>query len=102
MCINPKAGDADVWIKMWEELHRLAARDVSADQTAPLILLFQCDIRHGLTQLLHEKSFVHINGDGNHCNEGLNTDTGRSLYVLGQTSEEQQKLYASIRKLEIC
>ena len=27
-CIKPKAGDADLWIKMWEELHRLAARDI--------------------------------------------------------------------------
>ena len=27
-CIKPKAGDADLWIKVWEELHRLAARDV--------------------------------------------------------------------------
>ena len=25
--MDPKAGDADLWIKMWEELHRLAARD---------------------------------------------------------------------------
>ena len=27
-CIKPKAGDADLWIKIWEELHRLAARDM--------------------------------------------------------------------------
>ena len=27
-CIKPKAGDADLWIKIWEELHRLAARDI--------------------------------------------------------------------------
>ena len=25
--IKPKAGDADLWIKIWEELHRLAARE---------------------------------------------------------------------------
>ena len=25
-CIKPKAGDADLWIKIWEELHLLAAR----------------------------------------------------------------------------
>ena len=24
-CINPKAGDADVWIEIWEELHSLSA-----------------------------------------------------------------------------
>ena len=27
-CIDPKAGDAGLWIKIWEELHRLAARDI--------------------------------------------------------------------------
>ena len=27
-CIDAKAGDADWWIENWEELHRLAARDV--------------------------------------------------------------------------
>ena len=27
-CIKPGAGDADLLIKIWEELHRLAARDV--------------------------------------------------------------------------
>ena len=26
-CTNPRAGDADLWIKIWEELRRLAAGD---------------------------------------------------------------------------
>ena len=26
--MKPKDGDADVWIKIWEELHRLVARDI--------------------------------------------------------------------------
>ena len=30
-CIKPKAGDADLWIKIWEELHRLSARDVAVE-----------------------------------------------------------------------
>ena len=30
-CIDPKAGDADLWIKIWEELHRLAARDMAVE-----------------------------------------------------------------------
>ena len=25
-CIKPRAGDADLWIKIWEELHGLAER----------------------------------------------------------------------------
>ena len=27
--IGPKAADADLWIKIWKELHLLAARDVT-------------------------------------------------------------------------
>ena len=27
-CINPKAGGADLWIEIWEELHNLAAGDI--------------------------------------------------------------------------
>ena len=27
-CIDPNAGDADLWIRLWKELHRLAARDI--------------------------------------------------------------------------
>ena len=26
--IKPRAGDADLWFEIWEELHHLAARDV--------------------------------------------------------------------------
>ena len=27
-CINPKAGNADLWIKIWEELHLLTSKEV--------------------------------------------------------------------------
>ena len=27
-CITPRAGDADSWIKIWEELHELVKRDI--------------------------------------------------------------------------
>ena len=27
-CIDPKAGDADLWIKIWEELHLLMSKEV--------------------------------------------------------------------------
>ena len=26
-CINPKAGDADMWIKIWDELHLLTSKE---------------------------------------------------------------------------
>ena len=28
MCIKPRAGDADLWNKIWEELHYLAERGI--------------------------------------------------------------------------
>merc|ERR1719454_2388696 len=46
--------------------------------------------RHGLVVLYHEKPFKGINGSGKHCNWGLNTDTGKNLYVPGKTAEDQQ------------
>ena len=27
-CIKPEAGDADLWIKVWEEMHLVAAREI--------------------------------------------------------------------------
>ena len=30
-CIKPRAGDADLWIKNWEELHELVKRDISVE-----------------------------------------------------------------------
>ena len=27
-CIKPRAGDADLWIKIWEQLHLLAGREI--------------------------------------------------------------------------
>ena len=45
--------------------------------------------RHGLVCLLHEKPFAGINGSGKHNNWGLNTDTGRNLFVAGKTTEDQ-------------
>ena len=30
-CINPRAGDAVLWIKIWEELHSLAVRHIPVE-----------------------------------------------------------------------
>ena len=30
-CIKPRAGDADLWIKIWEELHELVKRGISVE-----------------------------------------------------------------------
>merc|ERR1712136_536801 len=74
-----------------------ALTNVSADQNALCQdVLSQCAMKNGLTLLLHEKPFAGINGSGKHCNWGLNTDTGRNLYVPGKTSAEQQIFVAIV------
>ena len=30
-CIDPKAGDADLWIKNWEELYFLVSEEISVE-----------------------------------------------------------------------
>jgi len=68
-----------------------ALTNVCADQNAVAMdVLNRCAINHGLSLLLHEKPFAGINGSGKHCNWGLNTDTGKNLYVPGKTAEDQQ------------
>merc|ERR1719238_259424 len=45
--------------------------------------------RNGMVALLHEKPFAGINGSGKHNNWGLNTDTGRNLFVAGKNDKDQ-------------
>ena len=30
-CVDPKAGDADFWVKIWEDLHRLVSKEISVE-----------------------------------------------------------------------
>ena len=77
-----------------------ALTNVSADQNALCQdVLSQSAMKNGLKLLLHEKPFAGINGSGKHCNWGLNTDTGRNLYVPGKTSAEQQIFVAFVSVL---
>jgi glutamine synthetase len=73
----------------WSPIFSLT--NVGADQNAlAMDVLNQCAMKQGLTLLLHEKPFAGINGSGKHCNWGLNTDTGKNLYVPGKTAQDQQ------------
>jgi len=73
----------------WSPIFSLT--NVSADQNAlAMDLLSQCAIKHGLVCLIHEKPFAGINGSGKHCNWGLNTDSGKNLFVPGKTVHDQQ------------
>ncbi len=46
--------------------------------------------RHGLTCLLHEKPFQHVNGSGKHNNWSLTTDDGRNLLKPGKTDADNR------------
>jgi len=77
-----------------------ALSNVSADQNALCQdVLSHSAMAHGLTLLLHEKPFAGINGSGKHCNWGLNTDTGKNLYVPGKTKQDQQTFVAFVAAL---
>ena len=65
--------------------------NVSADQnTLSMEMLEDVAAEHGLVVLMHEKPFAGINGSGKHSNWGLNTDSGRNLFVPGKTDLDQQ------------
>ena len=77
-----------------------ALSNVSADQNALCQdVLSHSAMAHGLTLLLHEKPFAGINGSGKHCNWGLNTDTGKNLYVPGKTQADQKTFVAFVAAL---
>ena len=46
--------------------------------------------RHGMTCLLHEKPFEHINGSGKHNNWSLVTDDGRNLFKPGKDEKSNR------------
>ena len=60
-CIDPKAGDADVWIKMWEELHRLTSREILIEvehvkaRTAQRRTRKKCRILRGLSLMVKRR-----------------------------------------------
>ena len=35
-CINPTAGDADLWIEIWEDMHSLASEDIMVEEGVTL------------------------------------------------------------------
>jgi len=74
-----------------------ALTNVSADQNILCIeVMNEIAVKHGLRVLFHEKPFANVNGSGKHCNWGLNTDTGRNLFVPGKTPESQASFTAFV------
>jgi len=74
--------------------------NVAADQNVlAMEIMSEVAASHGLTVLFHEKPFAGVNGNGKHCNWGLNTDSGKNLFKPGKTAESQSDFIASLAAL---
>ena len=77
-----------------------ALTNVAADQNIVSIeVCSEVAAAHGLAFLCHEKPFAGLNGSGKHNNWGLNTDTGKNLYVPGKTDEDQAQFMCFVAAL---
>jgi len=74
--------------------------NVATDQNE-LCLEIMSDVAaaHGLVVLNHEKPFAGINGNGKHLNWGLNSETGKNLFVTGKTPEAQASFMTFVAAL---
>jgi len=74
--------------------------NVAADQnTLTMKVLSEMAYRNGLAVLFHEKPFMGLNGNGKHNNWGLNTDTGKNLFVPGNNAEAQRSFITFVAAL---
>jgi glutamine synthetase len=74
--------------------------NIAADQNnLSMQLMQEVANNNGLAALLHEKPYKGVNGSGKHNNWGLNTDTGKNLYVQGDTPEDQKLFVAMVATL---
>ena len=68
----------------------------SDENTLAMEVMEDLAVRHNLAILFHEKPFGGVNGSGKHNNWGLNTDSGRNLFVPGKTNFEQESFIAMV------
>jgi glutamine synthetase len=69
------------------------------DNCLSIDMMHDIAAEHGLAALCHEKPFAGLNGSGKHSNWGLNTNTGRNLYVVGKTQEDEEQFFAQVAVL---
>ena len=86
-CVKPRAGDADLWIKIWEELHHLAARDI--------VVEVEHVKAHGTQkeqkEMSHSQKFV---SEGNEkADELANIAEARAE----TTQQEREEVYAALQ-----
>jgi glutamine synthetase len=71
--------------------------NVATDEnTLAMEVMEDIAVRHNLAILFHEKPFGGVNGSGKHNNWGLNTDSGRNLFVPGKTEQDQASFIALV------
>jgi glutamine synthetase len=69
------------------------------ENTLSMEIMEDLAAKHNLAVLFHEKPFAGINGSGKHNNWGVNTDTGRNLFVPGKTDQAQASFVAMVAAL---
>jgi glutamine synthetase len=71
--------------------------NVATDEnTLAMEVMEDLAVKHNLAILFHEKPFGGVNGSGKHNNWGLNTDSGRNLFVPGKTDKDQASFIAMV------
>ena len=71
--------------------------NVATDEnTLAMEVMEDLAVRHNLAILFHEKPFGGVNGSGKHNNWGLNTDSGRNLFVPGKNEQDQASFIALV------
>jgi glutamine synthetase len=71
--------------------------NVATDEnTLAMEVMEDLAVRHNLAILFHEKPFGGVNGSGKHNNWGLNTDSGRNLFVPGKNDQDQASFIALV------
>ena len=94
--IDPNAGDADSWIKIWEELHRLAARGMAVEVEFVKAHRTKKDKK----EMSHFEKFVTESNEKADmlANAGATLDEGFMSEVRANTlQQESEEVYAALQ-----
>jgi glutamine synthetase len=69
------------------------------ENTMTMEVMEDIAVKHDLAVLFHEKPFGGVNGSGKHNNWGVNTNSGRNLFVPGKTEQDQASFVSMVAAL---
>ena len=95
-CSKPRAGDADLWKKIWEELHSFAARDIAVE-------VEHVKTHHTKKENKDMSHFEKFVTEGNEkaddlAKEGAMMDEGFMVVVRAETmQQEREEIHAALQ-----